>query len=41
MTTTANDVLQFVKENDVQFIRLAFCDIFGMQKNIAIMAEEL
>ncbi|MCL2069781.1 MAG: glutamine synthetase family protein [Treponema sp.] len=41
MTTTAKEVLDFVKENDVKFIRLAFCDLFGMQKNIAIMAEEL
>ena len=41
MTNTALEVLSFVKENDVRFIRLAFCDIFGMQKNIAIMAEEL
>jgi len=35
------DVLEFVKENDVKFIRLNFCDIFGLQKNISIMADEL
>ena len=35
-----SDVMQFVKENDVKFIRLAFCDIFGTQKNIAIRSEE-
>jgi len=33
--------LEFVKENDVKFIRLNFCDIFGRQKNISIMAGEL
>jgi len=33
--------LNFVKENDVKFIRLNFCDIFGFQKNISIMADEL
>ncbi|MDR0464410.1 MAG: glutamine synthetase family protein [Treponema sp.] len=33
--------LEFVKENDVKFIRLSFCDIFGFQKNISIMANEL
>jgi len=33
--------LEFVKENDVKFIRLYFCDIFGFQKNISIMADEL
>ncbi|MCL2211806.1 MAG: type I glutamate--ammonia ligase [Treponema sp.] len=36
-----NEVLEFVKENDVKFIRLNFCDIFGFQKNISIMADEL
>jgi len=41
MNTTASDVLEFVKENDVKFIRLAFCDLFGMQKNISIMPDEL
>ncbi len=41
MTNTANEVLEFVKENDVKFIRLAFCDPFGVQKNISIMPDEL
>ncbi len=41
MNTTANDVLEFIKENDVKFIRLSFCDIFGLQKNISLMADEL
>lgn len=38
---TIQEVLQFVEENDVKFIRLAFCDLFGTLKNIAIMKEEL
>ncbi|MBU5451131.1 glutamine synthetase family protein [Acetivibrio sp. MSJd-27] len=41
MDYTEKEVLQFVRENDVKFIRLAFCDIFGNLKNISIMAEEL
>jgi glutamine synthetase len=41
MNHTAEEVLKFVKENDVKFIRLNFCDIFGQQKNISIMAEQL
>ncbi len=41
MNNTMNDVLTFVKENDVKFIRLSFCDLFGVHKNIAIMAPEL
>ena len=38
---TVNDVLDYVKENDVKFIRLAFCDILGTLKNISIMSSEL
>lgn len=41
MDYTAKEVLQFVKENDVKFIRLAFCDIFGTLKNVSIMPGEL
>ncbi|MCR5828727.1 MAG: glutamine synthetase family protein [Lachnospiraceae bacterium] len=35
------EVLQYVQEEDVKFIRLAFCDVFGKQKNISIMPDEL
>lgn len=38
---TMDEVLQFIAENDVKFIRLAFCDMFGRQKNISIMPDEL
>lgn len=38
---TYSEVTQFVEDNDVKFIRLAFCDIFGTQKNISIMPREL
>ena len=41
MDATMSEVVQFIQENDVKFIRLAFCDIFGNQKNIAIMPTEL
>lgn len=41
MTQGISDILQFVEENDVKFIRLAFCDIFGVQKNIAILSSYL
>lgn len=41
MNDTVQEVLQFVRENDVKFIRLAFCDSFGNQKNIAIMPGQL
>ncbi|MDP4117916.1 MAG: glutamine synthetase family protein [Bacillota bacterium] len=33
--------MEFADMEDVKFIRLAFCDLFGNQKNISIMPEEL
>lgn len=41
MKYTKEEVMQFVREEDVKFIRLAFCDVFGKQKNISIMPDEL
>lgn len=41
MKYSKEEVLQYVNEEDVKFIRLAFCDVFGRQKNISIMPEEL
>lgn len=41
MTATVKEVLEFVKENDVKFARLTFCDLLGVQKNISIMPDEL
>ena len=41
MKYSKEEVLQYVAEEDVKFIRLAFCDVFGKQKNISIMPEEL
>lgn len=38
---TYEDVLNFVDEENIKFIRLAFFDVFGNQKNIAIMPGEL
>jgi len=41
MNTTVQKILEFVKDNDIKFIRLVFCDLLGIKKNIAIMAEEI
>lgn len=41
MSTTIKNIMSFVEENDVKFIRLAFCDPFGVHKNISIMSEKL
>lgn len=38
---TESEVLDFIREEDVKFIRLAFFDISGRQKNISIMPTEL
>lgn len=41
MKYSVDEILQYVQEEDVKFIRLAFCDVFGNQKNISIMPDEL
>lgn len=41
MKYSKQEVLQYVQEEDVKFIRLAFCNVFGKQKNISIMPDEL
>ena len=41
MDNTISEVLSFVEENDVKFIRLTFCDLFGVHKNVTIMPSEL
>ena len=41
MKYSISEVIQYVREEDVKFIRLAFCDVFGNQKNMAIMPYEL
>ena len=41
MNYSKDEVLQYVMEEDVKFVRLAFCDVFGKQKNISIMPDEL
>lgn len=38
---TESEVLDYVKEEDVKFVRLAFFDPSGTQKNISIMADQL
>ena len=39
--STQQDILDFVEDNNVKFVRFAFCDIFGTQKNIAVLASDL
>ena len=32
MNYSAQEVIQYVNEEDVKFIRLTFCDVYGNQK---------
>ena len=41
MVTSEREIMEFIEEYDVKFIRLAFFDLFGNQKNISIMPREL
>ncbi|MBP3672568.1 MAG: glutamine synthetase [Oscillospiraceae bacterium] len=41
MKYSKQEVMQFVQEEDVKFLRLAFCDVTGKPKNVSIMPTEL
>ncbi len=41
MILEQKEVMNFFEENDVKFIRLAFSDVFSVQKNISIMPSEM
>ena len=41
MNYSKDEIIEFAAEEDVKFIRLAFCDVSGRQKNISIMPDEL
>ncbi len=38
---TVDEVMKYIEEEDVKFIRLAFRDAFGVQKNISIMPGQV
>ena len=41
MKYTPEEIIQYAAEEDVKFIRLTFCDVYGRQKNISVMPQEL
>lgn len=41
MGYTEREVLQFVEENDVKFVKLMFCDVFGNLKAISVLSDKL
>ncbi len=38
---TKEDIIRMVEEEDVEFIRLQFTDIFGIFKNVAVTSSQL
>lgn len=41
MKPSEMELMTYIEEEDVKFIRLTFCDIYGVQKNISIQRSEL
>ena len=41
MQYTYDDVISYIEEEDVKFVRLAFRDAFGVQKNMSILSSEI
>ena len=41
MKYTSEEVMEYIREENIKFVRLAFCDVYGKQRNIAILADEL
>lgn len=41
MKYTPQEVMQFIEQEQIQFVRLAFCNVYGKQHNVAIMPGEL
>ncbi|MBR3268691.1 MAG: glutamine synthetase [Oscillospiraceae bacterium] len=41
MNVSQREVAELIESSDIKFVRLAFCDVFGVQKNISIQAAEL
>ena len=41
MIYNENEILQYIEENDVKFVKLAFCDINAKLKNISVLSSEL
>ncbi len=39
--STKNDVIEYVRQNDVKFVKLTFCDLLGRQRNISVLSSQL
>lgn len=41
MICTKNELLEYVRENGVKFIKLTFCDLLGRQRNITVLSSKI
>ena len=41
MSYSKEDIIRIVQEQDVEFIRMQFTDIFGQMKNVSITASQV
>ena len=39
-TYSREDILRLIRDEDVQFIRMQFTDLFGQMKNVAVTASQ-
>lgn len=41
MELSKTELLEYVEENDVKFVKLTFCDMLGRQRNISVLSSQL
>ncbi|MBO7449574.1 MAG: glutamine synthetase [Clostridiales bacterium] len=41
MDCSTDEFLQYIEEEDIKFIRLQFCDVYGTPKNISVMPSDI
>ena len=41
LSVSQREAAELIESSDIKFVRLAFCDVFGVQKNISVMPGEV
>ena len=41
LNLSQREAAELIESSDIKFVRFAFCDVFGVQKNISVQASEL
>ena len=41
MNCSTDEFMQYIEEEDIKFVRLQFCDVFGVPKNISVMPGDI